>query len=55
MQFSPRIIVSFARDDGDIGTALDYARQLAQFTPGDSRLTALIGNLQRQMDKPDAR
>jgi len=36
-------------------TALDYARQLAQFTPGDSRLTALIENLQRQMDKPDAR
>jgi Flp pilus assembly protein TadD len=47
-------IISFARDDGDIGTALDYARQLAQFTPGDSRLTALIGSLQRQMDKPDA-
>jgi len=48
-------IISFARDDGDTRTALDYARQLAQFTPGDSRLTALIENLQRQMDKPDAR
>jgi Flp pilus assembly protein TadD len=48
-------IISFARDDGDITTALDYARQLAQFTPGDSRLTDLIGNLQRQTDKPDAR
>jgi Flp pilus assembly protein TadD len=48
-------IISFARDDGDATTALDYARQLAQFTPGDSRLTDLIGNLQRQIDKPDAR
>jgi predicted CXXCH cytochrome family protein len=48
-------IVSFARDSGDAGTALDYAKRLAQFTPGDADLGALIENLQRQVDKSDAR
>ena len=48
-------IVSFARGAGDSATALDYARRLAQFTPGDAELGALIENLQRQVDKSESR
>ncbi len=46
--------ISFARDAGDAGTALGYARQFALLTPGDQGLIALIENLKQQVDKPHA-
>jgi len=48
-------IIGYARDAGDAGAALDYARQLAQYVPRDTSVAALIENLQRQINKPDAR
>jgi Flp pilus assembly protein TadD len=44
--------ISFARDGGDAGTALDYARRLAQIEPSNQELGALIESLQHQVDKP---
>jgi predicted CXXCH cytochrome family protein len=48
-------LVSFSRDAGDFGTALDYAEQLARAAPGDPNLVALIENLRRQVKNRDAR
>jgi predicted CXXCH cytochrome family protein len=48
-------LVSFSRDAGDFGTALDYAEQLARATPGDPNLVALIENLRRQVKNRDVR
>jgi hypothetical protein len=36
-------------------TALDYAERLARMTPGDRDVTALVENLRRQNQAPDAR
>ena len=47
-------LISFTRDSGDISGALAYANQLAQFTPDDPNLKALIEDLrQRSTNKPD--
>jgi Flp pilus assembly protein TadD len=47
-------LISFARDSGDISGALAYANQLAQFTPDDPNLKALIEDLrQRSTNKPN--
>jgi predicted CXXCH cytochrome family protein len=48
-------LISFSRDAGDFGTALEYAERLARIAPGDASLVALIENLRRQIKKPDAR
>ena len=48
-------LVSYSRDAGDFGTALNYAEQLARGAPGEPGLTALIENLRRQLKNPDAR
>ena len=48
-------LVSYSRDAGDFGTALDYAEQLAHAAPGEPGLPALIDNLRRQVKNPDAR
>jgi Flp pilus assembly protein TadD len=48
-------LISFSRDSGDFGTALEYAEQLARVAPGDASLVGLIENLRRQVKKPDAR
>ena len=48
-------LVSYSRDAGDFGTALDYAEQLARAAPGEPGLPALIDNLRRQVKNPDAR
>jgi predicted CXXCH cytochrome family protein len=48
-------LISFSRDAGDFGTALEYAERLARVAPGDASLVALIENLRRQTKKPDAR
>ncbi|HEX9073414.1 MAG TPA: tetratricopeptide repeat protein [Pseudolabrys sp.] len=47
-------LISFARDSGDFSGALAYANQLAQFTPDDPSLKALIEDLkQRSGNKPN--
>ena len=47
-------LISFSRDGGDAGAALDYAQQLARITPEDRGLAALIEELRRQVGKPGA-
>ena len=47
-------LISFSRDAGDFGTALQYAEQLARIMPGDPSLSALIEGLRRQVTKPGA-
>ena len=48
-------LVSYSRDSGDVGTALDYAERLARAAPGEPGLTALIESLRRQVKNPDPR
>ena len=51
-------LISFSRDGGDAGAALDYAEQLARITPEDRGLTALIEELRHQVANkasPDAK
>src|SRR5262249_5172124 len=48
-------LVSYSRDAGDFGTALNYAEQLARAAPGEPGLTALIESLRRQVKNPDPR
>jgi predicted CXXCH cytochrome family protein len=43
-------LISFSRDSGDAKSALDYAQRLAQISPADQGLTALIDTLKRQID-----
>ena len=47
-------LISFSRDAGEFGTALQYAEQLARIMPGDPSLSALIEGLRRQVTKPGA-
>jgi Flp pilus assembly protein TadD len=41
-------LVSIARDTGDFGTALRYARELVTHDPADTRLRALVSDLEKQ-------
>ena len=43
-------LISFSRDSGDAKAALDYAQRLAQISPADPGLTALIDALKRQIE-----
>jgi predicted CXXCH cytochrome family protein len=45
-------LISFSRDAGDFGTALDYAERLARVTPNDPDVVALIESLRRQGSSP---
>jgi predicted CXXCH cytochrome family protein len=47
-------LITFNRDGGDAGAALEYAEQLAQMAPRDRGLAALIEELRRQAGKPSA-
>jgi cytochrome c-type biogenesis protein CcmH/NrfG len=47
-------LVTFNRDAGDVGSALDYAEQLARIEPANRDLADLIRELRRQVSKPDA-
>jgi Flp pilus assembly protein TadD len=47
-------LISFSRDSGDVGTALQYAEQLARIGPADPNISGLIQDLRRQVKKPDA-
>ena len=48
-------LISFSRDAGDPGTALEYAEQLARIAPTDQTIAALIENLRQQVKKPEPR
>ena len=48
-------LISFSRDARDFQAALGFAERLAVIAPGDISLRALINNLQRQINNPDAR
>ena len=45
-------LITFSREVGDIGAALDYAERLARILPSDSNLATLIQDLRRQGAKP---
>jgi len=45
-------LITFNRDSGDAGAALQYAEQLARIAPQDRGLAALIEELRRQPGKP---
>jgi Flp pilus assembly protein TadD len=47
-------LINFSRETGDAGSALEYAKQLARIAPTDPELAALIQDLRRQIEKPDA-
>ena len=47
-------LITFSRDAGDVGAALEYAEQLAQIAPQERGLAALIEELRRQAWKPSA-
>ncbi|TYO64287.1 tetratricopeptide repeat protein [Bradyrhizobium hipponense] len=46
-------LISFNRTIGDVAAALAYAEQLAAIMPDDRNLAALIGELRRQLPKPN--
>ena len=48
-------LISFSRDAGDPGTALEYAEQLARIAPSDQTIAVLIENLRQQVKKPAPR
>jgi Flp pilus assembly protein TadD len=43
-------LVTFNRDAGNIGQALEYAQRLAQLAPNDKRIADLVDTLKRQME-----
>ena len=47
-------LITFSRDGGEAGAALEYAEELAQIAPQDRGLAALIEELRRQAGKPSA-
>ena len=48
-------LISFSRDAGDPGTALEYAEQLARIAPVDPNISALIQDLRRQVNDSGSR
>jgi predicted CXXCH cytochrome family protein len=52
---SLQAIMAFARDDGDVATALEYAKRLAQLAPNDPNLKALVDSLQSKANTPAAK
>jgi Flp pilus assembly protein TadD len=47
-------LVTFNRDAGNIGAALEYAERLVRIAPNDPGLAALLEDLRRREKKPDA-
>lgn len=44
-------LVTFSRDGGDIGAALEYAEHLSRITPDDRGLTRLADDLRARLKK----
>jgi tetratricopeptide (TPR) repeat protein len=47
-------LMTFSRDSGDVGSALEYAERLARIPPTDPNLAGLIQDLRRQAGRPTA-
>jgi len=47
-------LISFSRESGDIGSALEFAERLRNVVPDEPGLTGLIEDLRRQIPKPSA-
>jgi predicted CXXCH cytochrome family protein len=47
-------LITFSRDAGDVGSALEYAERLARIPPADPNLASLIQELRRQAGSPAA-
>jgi tetratricopeptide (TPR) repeat protein len=47
-------LMTFSRDSGDVGSALDYAERLARIPPADPNLASLIQDLRWQAGRPTA-
>jgi Flp pilus assembly protein TadD len=47
-------LMTFSRDSGDFGSALEYAERLARIPPADPNLAGLIQDLRRRAGKPTA-
>jgi Flp pilus assembly protein TadD len=47
-------LMTFSRDSGNLGSALDYAERLARIPPTDPNLAGLIQDLRRQAGRPTA-
>ena len=47
-------LMTFTRDSGDLSSALGYAERLARIEPADRNLAAIVEDLRRQLNKPDA-
>jgi predicted CXXCH cytochrome family protein len=47
-------LISFSRDAGDFETALQYAGRLAQVSPGNAEVAALVENLRQQAKETEA-
>jgi predicted CXXCH cytochrome family protein len=47
-------LITFSRDSGDVGSALEYAERLARIPPADPNLAGLIQDLRRQAGSPAA-
>jgi Flp pilus assembly protein TadD len=48
-------LITFNRDAGDVGSALEYAERLNRIAPNDADLASLIEGLRRRVGKPDGR
>ena len=48
-------LISFSRDAGEPGTALEYAERLARIVPTDQTIAALIESLRQQIKKREMR
>jgi Flp pilus assembly protein TadD len=46
-------LVTFKRDAGDIGAALEYAERLVRLAPDDRDLAGLVEDLRRRGKKPE--
>jgi predicted CXXCH cytochrome family protein len=46
-------LMTFSRDSGDVGSALEYAERLIRIAPSDRDLASIIENLRRRVKKPD--
>ena len=44
-------LVTFSRDAGEIGAALEYAEQLSRVTPNDRDLTRLTNDLRERLKR----
>jgi Flp pilus assembly protein TadD len=48
-------LISFSREAGDPGNALEYARQLARIAPGDPTIANLLEDLRRKVKEQETR